>query len=273
MNNVKRFSIAFALLLMAFCGLPDAFAQNRTQFAGNRNALTFAYGAPGVNVSPLLVGNGPVASGTGVNLIMQFGTTTLGDGTTIVPLNVNASVTIGIGANAETVTPTAVSCATPAIYLTCSITVTTAHSHGIGDPVSSGTLGLVEAINAANAVGGGVVTVDSAWFSAGGVKATITGVTAATPKVWVMDNSGVGPVWYGKSGVTTAAYSSVNNDMVFTVAIGSAKTLSQTYATAPTCVGTDLTAAAAVKMATSVTAVTPTGTGTDSIQVFCALQK
>lgn len=268
MKSFSRFAALLCLVSVA------AVAQNRTRFAGLFNAGDYAYGI-NRNVGPLRVDIGIAATGS-QSITLAYGFIQLTDGTIVSPLSTNAPVTIGVGSNAETVTPSAVSCTTPQQYSTCSFTATFSNTHGAGDLVTSGTFGLQEAINAANAFGGGTVITDSSWIALGGAKSNITAVTSATPKVWIWDISGTSPTWYGKSGLTSAAYSSTNNDQVFqlTLAAGTAtKTLSQTYTTAPQCVASYIsgTATGILKTAPTTTTVVVTDSVSEAnvVQVSC----
>jgi len=264
-----------AAALLLCLGSVAAFAQNRTRFSGFFNGMNYAYGMPGNAAPPLRVDIGISATGT-QTVTLAYGFTTLGDGTIVSPLATNAPINIGSGANLETVTPSAVSCSTPQALDTCSFTATFANTHGVGDLVTTGSYGLQEAINAANAAGGGTVLVDSNWIALGASKTTITNVTSTTPKVWVLDLSGTSPTWYGKSGTGAAAYSNTNNDLVFqlTLAAGTAtKTLSQTYTTAPQCVGSYIsgTATGILKVAPTTTTVVATDSVSEAntVQISC----
>jgi hypothetical protein len=275
MTTIRNWTLG---LLIALAAIP-AMAQNRTRFAGEYAALDYAYGVQTNFASPLRVDIGTTATGSGT-LTLAYGNIALGDGTVVMPLSTNAPITVGVGTNAETVTPSAVSCNTPNIYDTCTVTATFSNTHGVGDLIQSGTYGLQEAVNAASTAGGGTVVTTSAWISAGGSKTIITAVVSTTPKVWIMDRSGVAPVFYGKSGTTSAAYSAVNNDMTFqlTLASGTAtKTLSQTYAIKPNCVGTYIsgttTGILTVAPTTTTVVVTDSVSEANVVQVHCDLQK
>lgn len=165
---------------------------NRSRFAGMYNAGDYAYGisskGPGTTGPALVVDTAPSATGAGT-ITLVTGQTALTDGTLLFPLNINAPITIGSGTNAETVTPTAVSNATSPNYQNnpASVTATFSNLHGIGDQVSSGTIGLQEAINAAAAAGGGVVLITSAWTQMGGTNAMIAAATW-TAGVQLLDN-------------------------------------------------------------------------------------
>lgn len=172
-------TVGFGLaLLSVFLALPVA-AQNRTSFAGMRNAIAYGYGsnagAGGIAPPALqLGGTGAVAAGTNVTLTVAFGYTVLGDGTNLMPLNTNAKINIGVGSSAEAVTPSAVTCTTPGVYNSCTFTATTSNTHGIGEPISSATYGLQEALNAASSSGGGSAIVDAGWTTAGGTDAIVS---------------------------------------------------------------------------------------------------
>ena len=157
-------------------------------FAGEYRALSYAYGI-NPDVQPLIVDSPSGATSGGTQtLTLAFGVVALLNGTYISPLATNASVVVGTGSNADTVTPSAVSTNTPTVYQSASLTATTfSHSHGTGDRVSSGTVGLQEAINAASAAGGGYVIVDAAWVKYGGTDAMIEAATYPA-SVSIVDN-------------------------------------------------------------------------------------
>ncbi len=162
--------------------------RNPTFFAGQYRAVSYAYGVS-AELPGLMVDN-PSGATTGATqtLSVAFGNITLQDGTVVSPLATTTPVTVGTGANAETVTPSAVSVNTPNIYQSSNFTATTfSHSHGTGDKVASGTIGLQEAINAASAAGGGKVIIDAAWTKLGGTDAMIEAVTDAAG-VAIVDN-------------------------------------------------------------------------------------
>lgn len=182
MNRLKQFSWVAVLFAVAF----PVFAQNPSSFAGLTNVYDFAYGV-NPQVAPLRVDIGNSATGAGT-VTLAFGFIATSDGRKVMPLATNAKITIGIGANLETVTPTAISCSTPAIYDTCSVTATFANIHGTGDLVASGSFGLGEAVNYNHTLGG-LVIVDGRWVSVGGVNGTITGQTGWA-NVSILDNRG-----------------------------------------------------------------------------------
>lgn len=168
--------------------------KNPTFFAGEYRAVCYAYGV--VADVPALIVDSPSGSTSGSTqtVTLAFGQLTLQDGTILSPLSTNAPVVVGTGAGADKVTPSAVSTNTPGVYQSSSLTATTfSHAHGTGDTVSSGTVGLQEAINAASAAGGGVVIVDAAWAQNGGTDAMIEAATVPAG-VSIQDNRTGGEV-------------------------------------------------------------------------------
>ena len=200
----SRFTLIVAALAVAY--LPLAHAQNRTQFSGLRNAVDYAYGAAGTNTPALRVDIGNTATGA-QTITLAFGLITLPDGTQVMPLSTTAPILVGVGTNQETVTPSAVSCNTPSLYDTCTITATFSNTHGTGDLVASATFGLIEAVNAAHATGG-LVSVDGKWTQAGGVTSTITSNKGWT-NVCVLD-------WRGTSGAVSYKAASNGANMAAT---------------------------------------------------------
>jgi len=170
-RNLKLISIVGLACLLAV----PAMAQNRTRFGGRYNAWDYAYGLNAV-AGPLQVFQGNTSTGT-ASITLAQACLTLGDGTTLCPINTSTSITVGVGAQQDTFTPTSVSnCNYPASpYGACTITGTINHVHGVGDYVISGTYGLQEALNAAQSKGGGIVVVDSTFAAGGGTNAIITG--------------------------------------------------------------------------------------------------
>lgn len=185
-------------------------AQNRAQFSGVRNAITYAYGTPYAAAPPLYVAVGFNAPGTttSVSLTLQFGYTVLSDGTYLTPLATTAPITVGSGPNLDTVTPSAVSCTTPQVANTCVITATGfSFGHGIGDPVASATFGLEEAVNAAHTQGG-LVAIDGLFAAAGGTTGTVTSNKGYT-NVTVLN-------WFGTTGALSYHSSTNGTNMVST---------------------------------------------------------
>lgn len=189
-----------ALLLVLTCA---ALAQNRVSFAGLKNAANFAYGiAPGA--PQLTVDNASPTSASSVGTItLQFGQVVLADGTKLTPITTTTPITIGStsAGTLETVTPSAVSCTTPLIYDSCTFTATFTYSHGKGEPVSSGTFGIAEAVNAAHAAGGGLVAFDAQWVQYGGAISQFSGKTYGWANVTLLD-------WRGTT--TAKSYAATN---------------------------------------------------------------
>jgi hypothetical protein len=158
------------LLITALIAASAVFAQD-SQFGGLYRAMAYAYGAQG-GPQPLQVsaGNSTLGSST---ITLTYGSITLNDGTPFMPLATNAPIVVGAGSNAETVTPTAVSCGTPRVVNSCQVTANFANIHYMGESVSSATIGLQEALNAAHLRGGAAVA-DGAWAAAGGTTAMIS---------------------------------------------------------------------------------------------------
>lgn len=133
-----------------------------------------------------------VNSGTGVSF-QTNAFQTLEDGSIITPFSTLNPVTIGKGASLETVTPTAVSISGGI----ATITATLANSHGVGDPIISGSGGVYEAAADANSKGGGIVAIDGTFK---GSATNISGAAVAYPGVPIADQrtggngSGIGSV-------------------------------------------------------------------------------
>ena len=163
-----------------------------SKFAGHFNAVEFAYGVNPLS-APLLIDTGNGATGSST-ITLAYGYITLGDGTQINPLAKNAPINFGStpGANQETQTPTAVSNPTPAIYNSATLTATFTYTHGQGETISSGTVGLQEAINTCAAYGGGFVIVDAKWTTLGGTTAILAAaVLPSNGSVVIVDNRGI----------------------------------------------------------------------------------
>lgn len=172
------------ILFLAFCGV--CHAQNRTVFAGVRNAWDYAYGInPRVQALSVAIGN----STPGVRqIIVSSGYIVSTDGTTFSPIALTTPIRIGSGNTVETIIPSIVNCQTPQVYGTCNFTATFLYPHGIGDIIASGTVGLQEAINLQASTGGTEVSIDANWAAAGGttamIQAAVTGpVSVAAPFV------------------------------------------------------------------------------------------
>ena len=162
---------------------------NRTRFAGQYNAVDFNYGGLGVDgPQPLVVASGPGVTGS-QTLTVYGGTATLSDGTIVSVLNTNAPINVVNASGIDTATPSAVSTNVQSnIYgPTATLTINGTYAHYAGDRVSSGTVGLQEAINYCNLKGGGTVIVDNAWVTQGGTTAILTAATVPDG-VTVLDN-------------------------------------------------------------------------------------
>lgn len=195
MNKMIR---SFALLTLIGALAGSVHAQIISGFGGERSAYDYAYGWPGVPASSLNVapngGNAATGSGTITLNTGQVSTANIG---TFAPVTTTTPIIVGIGANQETVTPTAVSgCGAGQPLGSCQITASWTKLHGPNEPVISGSYGLQEAINAANAAGGGVVLISPNWASLGGSQSTITGATAYS-NVYIRNNGGVSAITGG----------------------------------------------------------------------------
>lgn len=194
-----------------------------TKFAGLYRAANYAYGSSGIAPSPaaLQVGLGNGLTGA-TTLTVAYPYTTLPDSSQLFPLATTTPLLIGSGSNAETVTPSAVANVSSFQgYNTATITVTLSNTHGIGDPIASGTYGLQEAINAASAAGGGTVIVDARWAAIGGTSAMIATAVASLPTgVSVADNrtGGFGSVRTVYGTLTNAQVKALNSAPVSLIA-------------------------------------------------------
>ncbi len=175
-------------------------------FAGEYPALDWQYG--GINGGPALqIGSGNAATGVSTITVVTGVTETAG-GNLQIPLAVGTPITVGIGANAETVTPTGVTPITLGGFgpgpLSFQITATFSNIHGPQEPVTSGTYGLQEAINAAAAAGGGQAVVSATWYARGGTAAIIQAASFPTNGSVVAKDISNGNVVYWGYGVTSA---------------------------------------------------------------------
>ena len=160
--------------------------QGASYFGGYYVAANFAYGV--IDVAPLSVHNAPTTAGAKA-LTVAFGFANTHDGIKFYPLATNAPVNVGSDSNLEKVTPSAVSNQNDT-YGGMNFTATFSNAHGEGDPVSSATFGLQEAINLAEANGGGVVIVDATWYAIGGTSGIKAAAVIASPAtVTILDTS------------------------------------------------------------------------------------
>jgi hypothetical protein len=166
---------------------------SESRFAGQYRAVSFNYGGLGVDgPQALVVAAGPGTTGS-ETLTVYAGTIALSDGTIVSPLATTAPINIANAAGVDTVTPSAVSNNVQSnIYgPTATVTGTFTYAHYAGDRISSGTVGLQEAINYANSKGGGTVIVDNSWVTQGGTSAMIAAATLpAGGIVQILDNRG-----------------------------------------------------------------------------------
>jgi len=191
----KLISTIVGVLLFTAC----AFAQNVTTFNGINKATSFAYGYG--NVPALTVGLPGGTAGTSYALTLNYGQITTPAGIVFNPLSVTTPISVGVGTSFETVTPTAVSCSTPLIYQTCTVTATFTYAHGTGDVVRSGTFGLQEALNYST-TGGGQAGIDSAWTALGGTSAIITAAVPWADTTIVDTRAGATVYWNPQGGST-----------------------------------------------------------------------
>lgn len=172
-----KFSLTKGMLLAAVVlglAVQPSQAQNRTRFGGRFSAIDYAYGIQ-TAIAPLQVAQGNTSTGA-ASITVVLPCITAGDGTTVCPLATNAPILVGVGSTQDSVTPSAVSgCSIAAGYGACTVTATFTYTHGQGELITSGSFGVQEAINLANATGtGGIVVVDRAWAGFGGTNAKIT---------------------------------------------------------------------------------------------------
>ena len=152
---------------------------NRTRFAGQYRAVDFNYGGIGLGgPQALVVASGPGTTGS-ETLTVYSGNIALSDGTIVSVLATTAPINVANAAGLDTVTPSAVSTNVQSnIYgPTATVTGTFTYAHYAGDRISSGTVGLQEAINYASAKGGGTVIVDNEWVVQGGTAAMLAAAT------------------------------------------------------------------------------------------------
>ncbi len=207
--NFSRLSRISRVAVVALLAVVSSFAQSGPSvFSGVSKAWDFAFGANGY-VAPLTVDVGTTATGS-QTITLAFGQVTLRDGRLLTPLSTTTAITIGssAGSNLETVTPSAVSCSTPAVYDSCTVTATFTYTHGKGESVSSGSYGIGEAANYTHTLGG-LVSVDGYVATAAGSRANaitaITGVKGWT-NVTVLD-------WMGTTGAVS--YKALSNGSLY----------------------------------------------------------
>lgn len=171
--------LAFAAILAG-----PSFGQNRTRFGGVYNAADYAYGVAGAP-GPILVQTGNTSTGS-TSITVQYAYVTLSDGTKFFPLGyVGNTFSIGTGANGTFESPTITgqsNCNFDAGYATCTVTASFTYVHGSGEPITTSTYGLQDAIFAAHGSGfvtgsGGTVLVSAGWAGLGGTDAILKATT------------------------------------------------------------------------------------------------
>jgi len=211
-------------------------------------AADYAWGINPV-VEPLVVQSGSNAAGVSGTLVVAKPSVTLGFGRIVNPIfNTNASVNI----DGDTgVTVSAVSTAYPNGDTSVTLTTPT-HAHGKGSLMSSGTVGLQEAINDAIArTNGGLVIVDAYWTLLGGTTAMIAAATV-TAGVSLMDiRNAAGTSLANPTALTTNGAIPVTASAVFSIT--KAGVLADTLAATSTN-GIVLTVSSATAYAHTVTA-------------------
>ena len=182
------------LVALVALSLP-AIAQNRTRFGGYINAYDYAYGQ-NPNVPALINDSNTVSTGA-QTLTIRVGSVTAGDGTVFAPLTYPAGAlglpwfTVGGPSNTETVQATAVSCSTPSIQDTCSVTATFTYTHGQGERIYSADFGVNEAVNYMYSTqGSGTVLIDGVWAKAGGTNSILTSYVNPFPTITIEDHRG-----------------------------------------------------------------------------------
>ena len=176
------------------------------------------FDAKNFNSWQAVVFSGFTATGSQTMSVFQGGGVQLQDGTVFYPFNVNAPLLVDAGQpNAEVVTPTAISGCQSYSQTeppSCNITATFANTHGRGAIIKSGTLGLQEAINLANSLGGGYPSFDRVTVNQGpsvvgqtggptSFQALVAGLVPY-PGVNIMDKSAGSPQWWNPQGGATA---------------------------------------------------------------------
>lgn len=198
--KLMRKALAFlvtVILAMSTMDVPLAHAggQPFQAYAG-------VYDAFGYNWTAVPVSQGGQSTGGTYSIQLLKPGVVLPSGNVIYPFKINANgayapISIGLGANNEIVTPTTESnCGAGAPNYACTITATFVNGHATGDPVSSGTFGLQEAINAAFASGGSPVSITNGWRNAGGTTAMILAASYFSNVDLVSnDGSSPAPLW------------------------------------------------------------------------------
>jgi hypothetical protein len=263
-----------------------------TCFAQNPATQGSASGRYGL--SAWAINNQRVASLFNYDIDSQFGGNAIAGGTYSFPLNTctqalsfgggrnvnpfNSNATIKIvditSANTETVsgvTPTYAGAI-------CTLPVAPSNAHSAFH-LRSGTCGLKEAQNDKGTAAGTII-VDQKFYDDGCVASAITSLVGGVAGDYVVDISNGQNNTYGWNGTAFVLVSQASNNHVGfgntdvvglkTLATGAGTvTFAKAFTVAPICVGTDTTAAAVVKISTTTTAATFTGTGSDVIAYMC----
>ena len=160
-------------------------------------AADYAYGI-NPQVEWAIAQSGSNAAGAAGTFVVNQLTIPTAFGRQFVPFNVNGTITVD---GQDTVAPTTVAQNTPLPGQT-SVTATLEHAHGKGATISSGTVGLQEAINdAATRTNGGTVIIDGQWAFLGGTSAMVIGA-GGYANVQVLDMRGGTPGWYTWNGTS-----------------------------------------------------------------------
>lgn len=214
----KAIGILLALYVLAFASAGKAQGNAPpsvlSSVAGTYNARNYAQWRDVIHVA----GGGSIASGSGVSISLRDPVVRLADGRTIIPFYPGVRVTLGAGAAQETDAITSVTgCYLSAQSGSCTIVVTTTNQHGNGEPVTSGSLGLDEAIvdaasggnglaNPSSDTVGGEVDVDAGWTLMGGTSTLIRATTETFPSVVIKDaRTGATQYWTVQEGATVLA--------------------------------------------------------------------
>ena len=198
---MKKFLISLALL-MASC-FPSV-AQQPPPAQPGQAYIASIYGT---YQSAVYTGN----TTTGPTFIVaQPVTVNLSNGLTTIPFMPNTPISVDRGAaNVETITPTVSNCFPGSI--SCTLAATFTQKHVAGEPLTSGTFGLQEAINAATANQTGTVIIDNTWRGPAGTALIVA--ASGSVNVVIEDTRSGYPVWYGWNGssyVITTIYALEN---------------------------------------------------------------
>ena len=182
-------SIAVLTLIGALAG--SVHAQNiQASFGGEKNATDFAYGLVNGNTGAECCTEQRQFHHGLIDNYTELRSCGCGEPGAIQPDQHKYSNHCRIRGNQETVTPTGVSgCGAGQPLGACQVTASLTLLHGPDEPVTSGTYGLQEAINAAWTGGGGRVLVSPGWVTIGGTAAIIAAATPY-PSVSIENNAG-----------------------------------------------------------------------------------